>query len=162
MSQLIIRPLELREANAFVEANHRHHKRAQGHRFSIGVIDSVGVLHGCAIVGRPVGGTEQRTTLEVTRLCTDGTPNVCSMLYSAAARAGKALGYLKIQTYIYASETGASLRAAGFSFERKAHPSGRHHKRSDGTIRNTTYVTVEKALWSRRLNSVISVITEKE
>lgn len=51
---LSIRPLTLREANAYVALHHRHNKPVVGHRFSIGVSDSVGALHGVAIVGHPV------------------------------------------------------------------------------------------------------------
>ncbi len=83
--------LELKEANAFVVARHRHHDRVQGHRFSIGAIKN-GQLVGVAIVGRPVGGQHQEDWVEVTRLCTDGTRNACSFLYGAAANAAKALG----------------------------------------------------------------------
>ena len=36
------------------------------------------------------------------------------MLYGAAARAAKAMGYRRIITYILASESGASLRATGW------------------------------------------------
>lgn len=54
--------------------------------------------------------------MEVTRLCTDGEPNGCSMLYGAARRAAIAKGYRRGLTYILASETGASLRAAGWRF----------------------------------------------
>jgi len=61
--------------------------------------------------------SDQRTTLEVTRLVTDGTKNACSALYAAAARAGKELGYEKIQTFILADEPGTSLRAAGWTFD---------------------------------------------
>lgn len=41
---LSIRPLTLREANAYVTIHHRHNKPVVGHRFSIGVSDSEGVL----------------------------------------------------------------------------------------------------------------------
>lgn len=77
-------PIELYEANALVSALHRHHKPSQGHRFSIGVIDAEGNLRGACIVGRPVArlAGHPRTCLEVTRLVTDGTPNLCSMLYA--------------------------------------------------------------------------------
>ena len=54
-------------------------------------------------------------TLEVNRLCTTGERNACSMLYAAAARAAKAMGYRKIITYTLDSEPGASLRAAGWT-----------------------------------------------
>jgi len=150
--KLKIVPLELREANAHIEEFHRHHKRVQGHRFSIGVVDEEGKIRGCAVIGRPTSGLDPKRLLEVTRLCSDGTGNVCSMLYAAAARAGKELGYEKIQTYIFQSEAGASLKASGWTFERVAHPSGRHRKRSDGQDRNTEFVAIQKTLWSRVLN----------
>lgn len=150
--QLKIRPLELREANAFIEEKHRHHKRVQGHRFSIGCYDENEELVGCAVCGRPTSGLDPKRVLEVTRLCSDGTKNVCSMLYAAAARAARALGYERVQTYIFESENGASLKASGWRFERKAHPSGRHHKRSDGQARNTEFVAIPKTLWVSDLN----------
>lgn len=39
---LTIRPLTLREANAYVALHHRHNKPVVGHRYSIGVSDSGG------------------------------------------------------------------------------------------------------------------------
>ncbi|VXC82011.1 hypothetical protein SPHINGOT1_20174 [Sphingomonas sp. T1] len=76
-----------------------------------------GALVGIAVVGRPVARALQDVlTMEVTRLCTDGEANGCSMLYGAARRAAVAKGYRRGLTYILASETGASLRAAGWRF----------------------------------------------
>ena len=67
------------------------------------------------MVGRPVSRhLDDGKTLEVNRLCTDGTKNACSMLYSSAWRAAKALGYDRIFTYTLKSELGASLRGAGW------------------------------------------------
>jgi len=152
MTGLRITPLELREANEFVERVHRHHGRVQGHRFSIGVVDEEGVVHGCAVCGRPTSGLDPKRILEVTRLCSDGTPNVCSMLYGAVVRAAKAIGYERVQTYIYQEEHGSSLLASGWRFERNAHPSGRHRARGDGQPRDTTHVEIEKALWVRDLS----------
>ena len=72
-----------------------------------------GQLVGVAITGRPVSRyLDDGLTLEINRLCTDGTRNACSFLYGAAARAAKAMGYRKIITYILDTEDGASLRAA--------------------------------------------------
>jgi hypothetical protein len=114
---LRIVPLELRELNDLVARLHRHHKPVQGHRFSIGVMSGERLVGGCS-VGRPVARlTCPKTVLEVTRLVTDGTKNACSMLYAAAARAGLALGYRRIQTFILADEPGTSLRAAGWVFD---------------------------------------------
>ena len=71
---------------------------------------------GVVIAGRPVSRyLDNGLTLEVNRLCTTGEKNVCSMLYSAAARAAKAMGYRKIITYTLDTEPGTSLRAAGWS-----------------------------------------------
>jgi len=113
MLQLV--PVSLRAANTFVAACHRHHKPTTGHKFSIGC-QCDGQLVGVVIVGRPVSRyLDDGLTLEVNRLCTDGTRNACSMLYSAAARAAKAMGYRKIITYTLDSEPGTSLRAAGWT-----------------------------------------------
>lgn len=80
-------PMSLKAANAFVNAHHRHHRAVTGHKFSIGC-EQGGRLVGVVIAGRPVSRyLDDGVTLEVTRLCTTGEKNVCSMLYSAAARA---------------------------------------------------------------------------
>lgn len=84
---LEITPMTLKEANAYVEQNHRHHGPVVGHKFSIGCSDGEKIV-GVAIVGRPVARhLDDGWTLEVNRLCTDGTRNACSMLYAAAWRA---------------------------------------------------------------------------
>ena len=112
---LTIRHLELKEANAFVAAFHRHHKQVIGHRFSIGCYHN-GKLCGAAITGRPrARKINQRDTLEVLRLCTDGTKNACSKLYAACRRAVRELGYRQIITHILESENGTSLKASGWS-----------------------------------------------
>ena len=73
------------------------------------------MLVGVAVVGRPVARHyDDGMTLEVNRTATDGTPNANSMLYGAAWRATKALGYHRLITYTQAGESGASLRAAGW------------------------------------------------
>lgn len=111
---LTLTPVSLAEANAFVTQHHRHHRPVTGHKFSIGCIAD-GRLVGVAIVGRPVSRyLDNGLTLEVNRLCTDGTKNACSMLYAAAWRAARAMGYQKIITYTLDTENGASLRAAGW------------------------------------------------
>lgn len=97
-----------------VEAMHRHHKPVPGHKFSLGVADENGIV-GVAIIGRPVArGNDDGLTLEVNRCCTNGTRNACSMLYGAAWRAAKAMGYRRLITYTLPAEGGASLRAAGW------------------------------------------------
>lgn len=77
-----------------------------------------GELCGVAICSNPVArNADDGLTLEVSRLCTDGTYNACSMLYSACARIAKDMGFEKIQTYILESEHGTSLKASGWNKE---------------------------------------------
>lgn len=110
-------PLTLKQANELVASDHRHHKPAQGHRFSIGAVLD-GLTVGACIVGRPVAPkTNQYTICEVTRLVTNGTKNACSLLYSASARAARAMGFVHIQTFILETECGISLKAAGWEFD---------------------------------------------
>lgn len=113
-------PVTLKAANEYVKEHHRHHGVVVGHKFSIGATKD-GMLVGVAICGRPVSRfLDDGYTLEITRLCTDGTPDVCSMLYGAAYRAARAMGYKKVVTYILDTETGSSLKAAGYKCEGKA------------------------------------------
>lgn len=108
-------PVRFGDAAGFTDMWHRHHRRPTGHVFSMGVANELDVLVGVACVGRPVAKAYQDgLTLEVNRTTTDGTRNVNSMLYGAAWRAAKALGYCRLITYTQEGETGASLRAAGW------------------------------------------------
>jgi hypothetical protein len=117
---LTLTPINLKTANAFVQQYHRHHKPTRGHKFSIGVSES-GALVGVAICGRPVARRlDDGYTLEVNRLCTNGTPNACSILYAAVYRAARAMGYTKVVTYILDTESGVSLKAAGYVCEGRA------------------------------------------
>jgi hypothetical protein len=107
-------PTTLREANAFVALHHRHHRPARGCVAVLAVTDGERV-RGVAIVGRPVARNAQDGwTAEVTRCCTDGARNACSLLYGAAWRAVRALGYRRLITYTLPEEGGASLRGAGW------------------------------------------------
>jgi len=146
-----VQPLELRQANELVSRLHRHHKPVQGHRFSIGlVVDDV--LVGAAICGRPVARHyDPLKVLEVTRLVTDGTKNACSALYAAAARIAKQMGYERIQTYVLASETGVTLKAAGWVNEGAA--GGGQWKHTDGKPRRTDQPIELKARWAKSLSS---------
>ena len=114
---LEISPISLKDSNDYVEENHRHHRKTQGHKFSIGVYEGE-ILHGVAIVGRPLSRfLDDGNTLEVLRLCTDGTYNACSILYGRSARIAKEMGYVKIITYILEEESGTSLKASGWTCE---------------------------------------------
>jgi hypothetical protein len=113
---LRIVPVFQKEAKRFINRHHRHNVPSLTAIFCIGIANSENdELVGVAMVGLPkarmlAGGK----TLEVTRACTDGTRNANSMLYGACARAAKALGWERLVTYTLTTESGASLKAAGW------------------------------------------------
>src|SRR5262245_34252964 len=107
--RLQLQPITQREAAVFIRQHHRHHPPPQGYRWAVAVNDGAQVV-GVATIGRPVARAyDDGYTAEVTRCCTDGTPHVASMLYGAAWRAARALGYRRLITYTLASEAGTSL-----------------------------------------------------
>lgn len=116
---LTLVPVTHAEARRFIGTHHRHNGYAQPPTWKFGVgVESDGVLVGVAMAGLPKARMAMdRFTLEVNRTCTDGTPNVNSMLYGAVARAAKALGYRKLITYTHPEEPGSSLKAAGWTMD---------------------------------------------
>jgi len=117
MRKLRIIPCTYRQAAEYVNAHHRHHNAPVGCKFCIAVSEGE-VVHGVAICGRPVSRhLDNGFTLEILRVCTDGTPNVCSMLYGACCRIAKQMGYTDVYTYTLRSEDGASLKASNFECE---------------------------------------------
>jgi len=113
--RLHVVPVTLRDARAFVDAHHRHLRAPAGAKLAIGVRDDRQRLRGVAVLGRPVARhLDNGSTIEVTRVATDGCRNACSALYGAAARIAKVLGYARALTSTLASETGTTVRAAGW------------------------------------------------
>lgn len=111
---LRLQPVTFAEACEFIAQYHRHHIPPQGWKFGIAVNDGEKVV-GVITIGRPVARMlDDGLTLEVTRCCTDGTKHAASMLYGAAWRAVKAMGYKRLITYTLVEETGTSLTAAGW------------------------------------------------
>jgi hypothetical protein len=116
MRTLYLVPTNITEANEFIRQYHRHHKPAQGGLFAVAAARiSDNQVCGVAIIGRPIARMmDNGWTAEVTRTATDGTRNANGILYGAAWRAARALGYKKLITYTLKSESGSSLRAARF------------------------------------------------
>ncbi|WP_373299124.1 XF1762 family protein [Novosphingobium colocasiae] len=133
--RLQLSPISFRDATAFVDLHHRHHRAPQGHKFSLAVVEDNRII-GVAIVGRPVSRyQDDGRTLEITRLCViPDLPKVvdrsgrehahpaCSFLYGAAKRATFALGYSRFITYILDDEAGKSVLAAGLEFVGRTKP----------------------------------------
>lgn len=146
-ARLTVTPITLREANAFVAQHHRHHRPTRGCICCVAVSEG-DVVRGVAIIGRPVSRRLQDGwTAEVLRCCTDGTPNACSMLYGAAWRAARALGYRRLVTYTLPEEGGASLRGAGWTCIGQA---GGGSWSREGRPRVDLHPTQEKLRWERR------------
>lgn len=99
------------------------------------------------MIGRPVARHfDDGWTLEVNRTCTDGTPNVNSMLYGAAWRATKALGYRRLITYTRSDETGSSLKAAGYRIVAQRSPRKGWHRPARPRNDKTEY-GIQRTLW---------------
>jgi hypothetical protein len=114
LSAVQIIPITFGAAIAFIQAHHRHHRPPVGCKFCLAVADR-GVVVGVLTAGRPVARLlDDGRTIEVTRCCTDGTRNACSMLYGAARRIARDMGYRRIITYTLTAEAGASLKASGW------------------------------------------------
>lgn len=111
-------PITIKAAKLTVLEWHRHHRPSSNHLWAVAVArDGEREPCGTAIVARPSSRVLEHTDplcCEVVRVTTDGTRNACSMLYSAAWRAARSLGWRRMVTYILPSEGGASLRAAGW------------------------------------------------
>ena len=113
-------PIELKDANAYVDKYHRHHKPVARDKFRV-ACEEDGEIVGVIQVGRPVSRMmDDGMTLEVVRCCTNGRPNVASFLYSRAARIAREMGYKRIITYILDTEHGSSLKASGWELDNDA------------------------------------------
>lgn len=137
---LIVVPMTLREANDFVESFHRHNGRTSrnGGKFAIGASENNDLV-GVAIVGNPISATfMDGFTAEVLRACVkpDAPRNVNSFLYGACWRVWRAMGGLKLVTYTLQSETGESLRGAGWKIISEVKPTEDGWRKNDHLNRN--------------------------
>ena len=106
-------------ARRFIAEHHRHNIPPSQVRFCVGVVDEHGILAGVATASQPVARLlDDGESIEVNRSCTNGTPNANSMLYGAITRAAKALGFTKAITYTLVTESGVSLKAAGWTIDK--------------------------------------------
>ena len=108
-------PTSIQDACLWVNRVHRHHRAPVGGLFAIGLAEDSEIV-GVAIVGRPVArGSQDGWTAEVTRVAVqEGIKNGNSKLYGACWRAARALGYRRLITYTLDTESGTSLKAAGW------------------------------------------------
>lgn len=134
---LTIIPMSIKAANAFVREHHRHNKPVLSALFAIGLgVEGRGLV-GVAIVGRPVARLLQDGwTAEVVRACVlPDTPNANSKIYAACWRAWRAMGGRRLVTYTLQTESGASLRAAGWRVVGQVTPSNGWNREKSGRLR---------------------------
>ena len=116
MDKLELIPLSLKESNLFVTNFHRHNKKVQGAKYSLGASYN-DQLVGVAIIGRPVARKlDDGFTAEVTRVCVleDAPKNTNSFLYGRAWRVWQQMGGKRMVTYTLQEESGSSLKAVGW------------------------------------------------
>lgn len=109
-------PQTITAARLFVAKHHRHNKPPKSALFAVG-LEHDGELVGVALCGRPVARMLQDgKTAEVTRTCTlpQCPKGGVSKLLNACRSAAAAIGYERVVTYTLQSESGASLRGAGW------------------------------------------------
>jgi hypothetical protein len=179
-ARIAVIPITLPVANGYIERWHRHHAPLvtviNGHRrtnkgFAWVALAAVAEeeIVGVAVLGRPPNRySDDGQTIELLRLATDGTPNACSALLGASARTAKAMGASQIITYTLETETGISLRAAGWNRDRDGISSswtkGRgkaRNKRGGNTIWRP-HMEIDKVRWSKTFRDPIQVDTSRE
>lgn len=146
-------PLTLSKANVFVNQFHRHNKKTarNGGKFAIGAYDDCLGLVGVAIVGNPLAPSfMDGFTVEVLRACTrpDAPKNTNSFLYGACKRVWRAMGGRRIITYTLQSESGSSLKGAGWAPVAEVKPSNGWSRPSVGRRRDHQAIySVQKIRW---------------
>ncbi len=114
--RLIVAPLTVKASEAFVRRFHRHSSGRGSGKFAVQALLG-GRVVGVGLAGRPSAiPLDDGRTIEVLRVCTDGTANACSFLYGALHRVARAMGYRRAIIYTLATEPGTSVRASGYKF----------------------------------------------
>jgi hypothetical protein len=115
--KLELRPITIKAANKVIKEWHRHNKPVHGALWATSAYVD-GILVAVAIIGRPVSrNLDDGFTVEVVRCCTtpEALKGTNSFLYGKAKRQAQSKGYRKIITYTLQSESGASMRGAGWN-----------------------------------------------
>lgn len=156
------KPITIKEANAFVSKNHRHHRattRNSG-KWAISAYDiNSNELVGVAIVGNPVSATYMDgVTLEITRLCViESAPKgTASFLISKCSKIWEIMGGEKLITYTLSHESGASLKGAGWDKEAIVRPHNNWNNKSklDGKKRDLLEIyRLKKIRWAKILTN---------
>ena len=158
-ARVFVIPCTTPVANEFVKALHRHHGVIPpGFAWWCCAAVVAGTIRGVAIAGRPTNrNNDDRQTVEVLRLASDGTPNVPSALLGACARAAEALGAARIITYTLEEEGGASIRGAGWTCTKTGIRSWWTSGQSRGKAIDRPHMGKPKVRWEKRFRDPLVV-----
>lgn len=140
-------PIGRHYANELIVRWHRHHGPVVGFKAAWVALEGEHRF-GVVVLGRAVARGLGAGAWEITRNATDGTEHGCSFLYSVACREAKRQGAERVYTYILASESGVSLKAAGFRFD--GFVRGRSWS-CPSRLRTDKHPIVDKQRWVRDL-----------
>lgn len=159
MNGLELQPISQEEAFEFIDEHHSTHDRPNGWKYGMAVNDGEKVV-GVAVVERPSSRHyDDGWTLEVSRCCTDGTPNVASKLYAACWRVAKNLGYKRLITYtITETEDGTCLNAAGWEVIHSKAGGGSWNREKRPRV--DSHPTAQKTLWEVNGNDPSEAIAD--
>jgi hypothetical protein len=160
---LTSKPITIRQANEFIKQFHRHHRpttRNSG-RWAIAAINTNDEIVGVSIVGNPVSATMMDGyTVEITRLCVreDAPKGTCSFLLSKCCTIWRTMGGKKVITYTLDSESGSSLKGAGWQLSGivKPHRRWQNKTKADGVERDSLKIyELSKKRWERNLQEAV-------
>lgn len=156
-------PLTPSKASNVVARLHRHHGPIpSGYGpICIAAVDERRIC-GAVIIGRPINrNSDDGQTLEVLRLATDGTFNASSFLLGAAAKTARSMGAARLITYTLETETGASLRGAGWVQEAENIESWWTAPAANGrSVKPRDHYDIRKVRWTVTFREPIAIDDE--
>lgn len=156
------KPITIKAANEFIKSFHRHHRptiRNSG-KWALAAMNSNDEMVGVVIAGNPLSPNYMDGyTIELTRLCVkkDAPKGTCSFLLSRCCKLWRTMGGKKVLTYTLDSESGSSLKGAGWKLAGIVKPHNRWTNRTkvDGIERSHLQVyEVTKHRWEKELREV--------
>lgn len=151
------RPITIKMANEFIKEHHRHHRPTINNngRWALAAINNNHEVVGVVIAGNPVSASYMDGyTIELTRLCVkeDAPKGTCSFLLSTCCKLWKTMGGNRVITYTLNSESGSSLKGAGWTLSGvvKPHKKWMDKSKIDGIKRaNLEIYKIEKYRWEK-------------
>lgn len=159
---LSTKPITIKAANEFIKGFHRHHRptiRNSG-RWALAAVNLSDEVVGVVIAGNPVSASYMDGyTLELTRLCVkEGAPKgTCSFLLSKSCAIWRTMGGQRVITYTLETESGASLKGAGWKLSGivRPHKGWTNKSKLDGIKRaHLEIYELTKHRWEKHVKGV--------